>query len=73
MPKIFVSYRRVDSEERAHRIADWLIKNYYDKEDVFIDIEAIDVGLPFAEVIQQGIRDADVVLVIIGNQWVDEL
>ncbi len=40
MPKIFVSYRRIDSQERAHRIADWLVLKY-GRENVFIDVDTI--------------------------------
>lgn len=72
MPKVFVSYRRSDSQERAHRIADWLVLKY-GQENVFLDADTIDIGVPFADVIKQHLRSADVVLIIIGHQWVDEI
>jgi|GEM_PF-892974 len=72
MPKIFVSYRRIDSADRAHRIADWLIVNGYGKKNVFIDVDTIKIGEQFEEVIQTGIQNADVVLVVIGDMWVSE-
>lgn len=72
MPKIFVSYRRVDSQERAHRIADWLVLKY-GRDNIFIDIDTIGGGHDFAKAIVDSLDKSDVVLVIIGNRWVDEL
>jgi hypothetical protein len=72
MLKIFVSYRRSDSEERAHRIADWLVLKY-GRENVFIDVDRIGGGEDFVDVIEQSLAASDVLLVIIGDQWVDEL
>ena len=72
MPKIFVSYRRIDSQERAHRIADWLVLKY-GQENVFIDIDAIDGGDNFAQTIINSLNETDVVLVVLGHQWVDEI
>jgi|GEM_PF-6553298 len=71
MPRIFVSYRRIDSQERAHRIADWITQKY-GKRNVFIDIDQIPGGADFAKVITSSIEDADVVLIIIGDKWVSE-
>jgi SH3-like domain-containing protein len=71
MPKIFVSYRRIDSEERAQRIADWLILKY-NKENVFIDVDTIRGGADFASVINNGLAHADAILVIIGHKWLEE-
>jgi formylglycine-generating enzyme required for sulfatase activity len=72
MPKIFVSYRRMDSEERAHRIADWLV-NKYGLENVFIDVDRIGGGADFINAIEDSLAKTDVLLVIIGDKWVDEL
>lgn len=71
MPKIFVSYRRLDSQERAHRIADWLTQKY-GKRNVFIDIAQIPGGADFAKVITSSVEEADVILVIIGDKWESE-
>jgi len=72
MPKIFVSYRRIDSQERTHRIADWLVLKY-GLENVFVDVDTIGGGDDFAQTIRQSLSTSDVILVIIGEQWVDEL
>jgi formylglycine-generating enzyme required for sulfatase activity len=72
MPKIFVSYRRMDSEERAQRIADWLV-NKYGFDNVFIDVDRIGGGADFIKAIEDSLDQTDVLLVIIGKKWVDEL
>lgn len=72
MTKIFVSYRRVDANERAHHIADWLVSKY-GRQDVFIDVDNIPGGANFAQVIETSIEKSDVVLVVIGHRWVEEM
>lgn len=71
MPKIFVSYRRIDSDQRAYAIADWLV-NKYGKQNVFIDVDTIGGGDDFEYVIQNGLAQANVILIIIGHKWFDE-
>jgi hypothetical protein len=70
MPKIFISYRRMDSQERAHRIADWLVLKY-GKRNVFIDVDRILGGSQFADVIEESVDKSDVVLIVIRDQWVN--
>lgn len=72
MTKIFISYRRSDSNEHAHHIADWLVQKYK-RRNVFIDVDTIRGGADFAHVIEESIQTSDVVLVIIGDNWADEM
>jgi|GEM_PF-3430158 len=72
MPKIFVSYRRVDSQERAHRIADWLV-NKYELDNVFVDVDRIPGATDFEREIEKSLNDSDVVLVVIGKLWASEI
>src|SRR5690349_7684265 len=72
MPKIFVSYRRMDSQERAHRIADWLVLKYGEK-NIFIDVDTLSGGVDYVADIERALEASDVLLVIIGDKWVDEL
>ncbi len=71
MPKIFVSYRRVDSEIFAHRIADWFVLKY-GEDNVFIDIDAIKQGENFPDKLRRSVQESDVMLVIIGKTWAAE-
>jgi hypothetical protein len=70
MAKIFLSYRRDDSRHIADRIFDRLKQNYR-RDEVFKDVSSIPVGENFVAFIKSRIISAEVVLVIIGNDWVD--
>jgi len=68
MPKIIVSYRRSDTQAIAGRIYDRLSAHYGD-ESVFMDIDKIPVGTDFRQYIRNELRQADVLLAIIGPRW----
>jgi len=68
MPKIALSYRRSDSSAITGRICDRLIARY-GKKSVFIDIDNIPAGTDFRERIQEVWRHTDVVVAVIGAQW----
>ena len=65
---IFVSYRRSDAECQAGRLYDWLTTEY-DGSELFFDIESIDVGQDFEDVIRQTLQSVGVVLAVIGPSW----
>jgi hypothetical protein len=68
VPGIFISYRRDDTEAYAGRLADDLRRHFGD-DDVFIDIQTLQPGADFVEEIEAAVGSADVVLVVIGRQW----
>jgi TRAP-type mannitol/chloroaromatic compound transport system substrate-binding protein len=68
MPKIIVSYRRSDTQAIAGRIYDRLSAHYGD-ESVFMDIDKIPVGTDFRQYIRNELRQANVMLAIIGPRW----
>jgi hypothetical protein len=67
--RIFISYRREDSRGYAGRLQGDLSRRYT-SEAVFRDIE-IPPGVDFAQHINSLIDHCNVVLVIIGNGWLD--
>jgi hypothetical protein len=67
--RIFISYRRDDSRGYAGRLQGDLSRRYTN-EAVFRDIE-IPPGVDFAEHINGLIDKCNVVLVMIGNDWID--
>lgn len=69
--RIFISYRREDCQPQATSIY-WGLMNKLDAE-VFLDIEGIKAGVPFKEEIESQISQADVVVVVIGDDWLDIL
>jgi hypothetical protein len=66
--RIFISYRRADAVADAALIQTYL-SHTFGKENVFLDLVAIDEGAEFPEVIQQHILRADQFLVVIGPSW----
>lgn len=46
MPKIFISYRRVDSEDVAGRIYDRLVQ-HFGHDAIFKDVDDIPFGVDF--------------------------
>lgn len=66
--KVFISYRREDSAGHAGRLHDSL-QSHFGANNVFMDLSDIDSGTNFIDVIQTAITSSDVVLAIIGKQW----
>jgi hypothetical protein len=68
MSIIMVSYRRDDTRWITGRIYDRL-EDHYGRGSVFMDIDAIPVGLDFREHIQEILERCDILLAIIGPRW----
>lgn len=68
MTRIFISYRRDDSQTITGRIYDRLIKDF-DPKDVFKDVDAIPPGADFPTVLRGAVQSCQIQLVIIGPQW----
>lgn len=69
--KIFVSYRRKDVAGDVDRLVGDLNARY-GQSSVFLDADSIRAGRPFAEVIAEWIAESDVVLVVIGDRWLEQ-
>ena len=67
---IFISYRREDSAGFARAIYDQLVSRF-SKARVFMDVDAIEPGLAFDEVIARAVGRCEVVLVMIGKRWLE--
>ena len=68
MGGIFISYRREDSAAWAGRIWEHL-KEAFGTERVFMDVDSLNLGEDFLEVIERYIAATDVMLVVIGQRW----
>ncbi len=72
MAKIFISYRREDSDYRADRLAEAIRPHLKDPDrDLFIDIDSIPLGVDFVEYLESRVAQCDVLLALIGPDWVD--
>ena len=68
MPGIFISYRRDDTAGHAGRLFDRLAE-HFGRERVFMDVDTIQPGQDFAEVIGERVRSSGAVIVLIGKEW----
>jgi hypothetical protein len=71
MSAIFISYRRNDAPDAAGRICDRLRSNF-GESSVFFDIDAIPYGVDFRQHVDNVISSCDVLLVVIGNEWMQK-
>jgi hypothetical protein len=65
---IFICYRREDSAESVGRIYDRLVA-HFGQASVFKDVDSIPLGADFRKHIDKFIGECQVVLVVIGPQW----
>jgi hypothetical protein len=70
MNDIFVSYRRADSSDVTGRIFDHL-KSRYGEDRLFKDVDSIPLGDDFRHVISDAVGRCNVLLAVIGNDWLD--
>jgi hypothetical protein len=65
--KIFISYRREDDAGQAGRISDLLESEF----EIFMDVDAIRFGVDFVEAINEAVAKCDVLIAVIGRDWLD--
>lgn len=68
--KIFICYRREDSQHQAGRMYD-LLEPVFGSENIFKDVDSMPVGVDFRVVLRDSIANCDAVLVLIGDHWED--
>lgn len=67
-PRIFMSYRREDTAYPAAWLFDRLA-SHLDVSRVFKDIDSIEVGDDYIDVIAAAVASCDVLLALIGDRW----
>jgi hypothetical protein len=65
---VFVSYRRADSQVYAGRISDWLFRGGL-RGRIFMDVDTIQKGRDFVNVLDDYLAQCGVMLVLIGHNW----
>ena len=69
-PRIFISYRRDDSQGFARSIHDRLAQ-HFGPDAVFRDVNDIEPGRPWAEAIDHALASCDVFVLLIGRRWLE--
>ncbi len=68
MTRIFINYRRQDSEGYVGRLFDHLTR-HFEPNDVFMDVDSIPPGADFVKVLENAVAECDVFIAVIGPQW----
>ena len=68
MSGIFISYRRDDAAGHAGRLFDHL-SSTFGADGVFMDVDDIRRGEAFADTLTERLKQSDVLLAVIGRQW----
>lgn len=68
MSRVFINYRREDTSSQASRLYEWL-EARYGGESVFKDVDTIEPGLDWREAIDRAVGSSDVVIALIGKDW----
>jgi TIR domain/WD40-like Beta Propeller Repeat len=66
--RIFISYRREDSAYPAGWLFDRLSERF-GREQIFKDVDSIELGDDFVEEIGEAVGQTDVLLALIGDKW----
>lgn len=70
MGAVFVSYRRGDAEGQARALFNELT-DLVGEDSVFMDVDSIGLGRDFRQVLQERLASCDVMLALIGPDWLD--
>jgi tetratricopeptide (TPR) repeat protein len=66
--RIFISYRRDETDFPAGWLYDRLA-THFGRDQIFKDIDSIELGDDFVEVITRAVGSCDVLLALIGDRW----
>jgi TIR domain len=66
--RIFISYRRQETAWPAGRLYDVLVE-HFSAEQIFKDVDNIEPGVDFTERVTATVGSSDVLLVLIGPEW----
>ena len=67
--KVFISYRRADTQHVAGRLGDRISKRF----TLFMDIDDIPLGVDFTKALNEAVSSSDVIVVLIGQRFFGSL
>jgi hypothetical protein len=68
MPRVFISYRRIDTSGHSGRVYDRLNQRF-GANLTFFDVNSIQPGQDFVQVIENAVSSCEILLAVIGRQW----
>jgi hypothetical protein len=66
--RVFISYRRQETSHLAGRLYDRFASRF-GEDQVFMDVDTIELGDDFAHAITQAVSTCEILLAVIGPQW----
>jgi hypothetical protein len=69
MSRIFINYRRQDSEGYVGRLD--RLSQHFERDDIFMDVDSISPGADFVKTLENAVAACDVFIAVIGPQWSD--
>ena len=74
MAKLFISYRRSDSQHAVDRLYKGLAR-YVDepKRDIFMDVDNIPLGVDFVDHLSGKVGECETLICVIGPDWLEEI
>src|ERR671935_1392571 len=66
--RFFINYRREDASGHAGRLYDALAA-HFGEDFVFMDVDAIEPGADFADVLDRSVGACDILIALIGRDW----
>jgi DNA polymerase len=69
MSRIFINYRRQDTEGYVGRLYDHLLR-HFKRDDIFMDVDSIKPGQDFVAALENAVAGCDVFIAMIGPGWV---
>jgi hypothetical protein len=70
MARIFINYRRDDTQGVAGRLFDYLASKY-SRDELFMDVDAMKPGLDFIKQLDAQVAQCHVLLAVIGPHWLE--
>ncbi len=67
-PRIFISYRRLDSADTVGRIYDKLVE-HFGPDYVFKDVNSIPIGVDFPAYLEGVLAQCQLLIAVIGDKW----
>lgn len=68
MSRIFINYRRMDTEGYVGRLYDHLTPQFK-PENIFMDVQSIEPGADFVQVLEDAVAQCEVFIAMIGPHW----
>jgi uncharacterized membrane protein YhaH (DUF805 family) len=68
--RIFINYRRGDSQGAAGRLYDRLL-HHFERDRIFIDVDTIEPGVDFVASLDKQVSDCSAFIAVIGPNWLN--